>query len=246
MLHDHVSEFDEVILVSSRVILATQHEHLSLMRQSHERGKGFFQDWENSLELIVLVIPREMESNRKPLSFGWTHRDVVALYHSELSDLDQVLKRVSYFEKSVDGIDVVIILYEILRLDFIPSCRWLLVRQEMNDLVFPSAAATGDTRVWILAWNRVDLCCGNMGGTKECLLAWGSTVPVCSILHTTMLSLTYPNRLKISILPSREKTQVIDFRIHHYFVQIVKQSIERKIFVNFFVDEEFRLKSDCN
>ena len=62
----------------------------------------------------MLVIPCKMESNSKPLSFGWTHGDVVAFNHSELCDLNQVLKRVSNFEESVDGINVVLVLNEIL------------------------------------------------------------------------------------------------------------------------------------
>lgn len=146
-----------------------------------------------------------MESNGEA-AFSRTHVDIVALDNSELSDLDQMFERISNFVKSVDGIDIIGILDEVLRLNFVSCSGWLSVGQEVDNFVFPRAWSYRNAGVWILSWNRVDFTSSDMSSVKECLLRWWPSVPISPILNSANLSPSDPNRVQGPFLPSREKT----------------------------------------
>ena len=65
------------------------------------------------------VQPCKVEAHSEATSFSWTHENIISLNNSELGDLDQVLESVFDFIQSVNSIDIVFILDEILRLDFV-------------------------------------------------------------------------------------------------------------------------------
>ena len=67
------------------------------------------------------MVPSEMKSYSMAGSLRWTHLDIVALDNSELSNLNQVLEGISDFVKSIDCVDIVFILDEVFRLNFISS-----------------------------------------------------------------------------------------------------------------------------